>query len=80
MNALDIIIIIVTAMPVIATAYIAWDLISHKHTKKFAEMSYDKIIDEINHESMPNTGYRLSQNEILENTRYIVDNCKDFIK
>jgi hypothetical protein len=78
MNTVSIIITLV--VPIIVIAYIVWDLISHKYTVKFAEMSYDKKIDEINHESMSNTGYRLSQNEICENTKYIVDNYKDIIK
>jgi hypothetical protein len=72
--------IVTLAVPVIVVAYIVWDLLSSKYTVKFVEMPYDKIIDKINFESMGNTGNRLSQSEICENTQYIMNNYKDILK
>jgi hypothetical protein len=70
-------IIVTLAVPVIVVVYITWDLLSSKYTVKFVEMLYDKTIDKINFESMDNTGDRLSQSKVCENTQYIVDNYKD---
>jgi len=74
---MNIINIIVTALPIIVIAYIVWDLVSHKYTAKPAEMSYDKEIDKINWEKMRNSGIRLPEDEISARTEKDVVTYKE---
>ena len=71
MNLISIIVSIV--IPLIVVGYIVMDLWS-KTPAKIPQMSYDKEIDDINHDSLPNDGDRLSQFDILENSKYMVNN------
>jgi hypothetical protein len=71
MNTVSIIVSIL--IPLIVISYIIVDLFS-KRTAKVSKASYDSEIDEKIHATGENNGDRLSQDEILDNTSYLVDN------
>jgi len=66
-------IIVSLVIPVIVIFYIVWDL-KTMHIVKNPQMTNDPSYKQMNHESGLNTGERLSQEEILENTVYLVKN------
>jgi hypothetical protein len=66
-------------VPCIVIAYIVWDLVSHKYTVKIPEMSYDEEIENTIHEFGRNHGDRLTQKEILDNTKYILEQYNDIL-
>jgi uncharacterized protein YebE (UPF0316 family) len=72
-------IIITLGVPIIVIAYIVWDLISHNYTVKIPEMSCDKGIENIIHESGRNHGDRLTQEKILDNTKYLLKQYNDVL-
>jgi hypothetical protein len=71
-------IIITLGVPIIVIAYIVWDLFSHKYTLKIPEMSCDKGIENI-HKHWRNYGDRLTQEQILDNTKYLLERYNDVL-
>jgi uncharacterized protein YneF (UPF0154 family) len=62
-------------VPGIVVGYIIVDLfLLSKHKITASQISYDPRIDEKIHERGENNGGRLSQEEILDNTAYLLNN------
>jgi hypothetical protein len=76
MNTVSIIVSIL--IPLIVVVYIIVDLFS-KRTVKPPVMLYDKEIENAIHETGRNHGDRLTQQEILDNTKYILEQYNDIL-
>jgi len=65
-------------MPLIVVGYITVDLLS-KRPAKVHQVLYDPKIDEIIFASGENEGERLSQEDILDNTSYLLNNYAEIL-
>jgi hypothetical protein len=76
MNTVSIIVTIFIPLFVVGTIIV--DLLL-RQPAKVNQMSYDSKIDDIIYSSGENDGFRLSQEEILDNTSYFLNNYAEIM-